>query len=145
MEDLECRTNWTKVVLPTVAPIFLLLNLSIVAKYVSSIIRPFLTATQSASEAVELRTISAMVDHAEASEEDQPQNTDESDSYSVGLMAGVLTILAISVGKVSTWMSLHLKAGNLMFLLVELILSILIPLLWFVSNTAIIRTRFAGP
>ena len=69
MENLECRTNWTKVVLPTVAPILLLLNLSIMAKYVSSIIQPFLTTTQSASEAVELRTISAMVDHAEANEQ----------------------------------------------------------------------------
>ena len=115
------------------------------AKYVTSIIQPFLTTAQSASEAVELRTISAMVEHAEASEEDQPQNNYDSDSYIVGLMTGVLTILVISVGKVSTLMSLHLKAGNLMFLLVELILSILIPLLWFGGNTAIIRRRFGEP
>ena len=46
-------------------------------------------------------------------------------------MTGVLTILAIYIGKVSAVISLQYKAGNLM--------------LWFVSNTEIIRPRFGEP
>ena len=83
-----------------------------------------------------------MMERAEASEDDEPQNNDDSDSYSVGMMTGALTIMLIFISKVSTLISLHYKAGNLMYLTVELILSILIPLLWFVGNTAIITTKF---
>ena len=61
------------------------------------------------------------------------------------MMTGVLTILLIFIGKVFTIISLHYKAGNLMYLIVELILNILIPVPWFVGNTAIIRTQFVEP
>ena len=127
--------------------ISLLLNLCIVAKLLSRILPCFQTATPSAPEGVELSTISGMMERAEASEDDDddPQSNDASDSYSVGIMTGALTILAISSGKVFTMITLHHKAGNLMYLMVELILSILIPLLWFGGNTAIIRTRFGEP
>ena len=112
------------------------------AKELFRILHCFQTVTPSATEAVELRTLSAMVEHAEASEDDdEPQNNDDSD-YSVGIMTGALTIMLIFISKVSTLISLHYKAGNLMYLTVELILSILIPLLWFVGNTAIITTKF---
>ena len=116
-------------------------------KELSRILPLFQTVTQSPSEAVELRTVSAMEEHAEATEDDhdQPQNTDNSDSYSVGVMTGAITILAISIGKICTLMLLYHKASALMSLMMQLILSILIPLLWLVTNSAIIRTRFGGP
>ena len=147
MENLDCRKNLAKVVLSTCIPTFLLLNLCIMAKELSSILPLFQTVTISPSEAVELRTVSAMEEHAEAPEDDhdQPQNTDNSDSYSVGVMTGVITILAISIGKICTLMLLYHKASALMSLMMQLILSILIPLLWLVTNSAIIRTRFGGP
>ena len=77
------------------------------AKELSRILPRFQTTAPSAAEAVELSTISAIVEHAEASEDDQPQNNDDSDSYSVGRMAGVLTILSISMGKIFALMFLH--------------------------------------
>ena len=145
IEHLECRKNWAEVIFPKFVAIILLLNLCIVAKELFRILHCFQTVTPSAPEAVELRTISGMMERAEASEDDEPQNNDDSDSYSVGMMTGVLTILLIFIGKVFTIISLHYKAGNLMYLIVELILNILIPILWFVGNTAIIRTEFVEP
>ena len=145
MENLECRTNLGKVALPTLVAINLILNLFIMAKEVFHILPSLPTVTPSPPEVVELRTVSAIVEHAEASEDDLDLPQNDTDSYSVGMIAGVLTTLIISIGKVLTLMILHNKAGNLMFLMVEMILSILIPLLWLFLNKAIIRARFSEP
>ena len=138
METLECRTNLSKHVLPPIIFLYLLLNLCIILKELSRILLPLRIVTP---EALEVRTVSAIVENAEASEDEQPQNSDHAEYYSVGVMTGVLTILAISLGKVLSLMILQNKISNLMLLMVEMILRILIPLLWFVRNTAIIRTQ----
>ena len=68
MENLKCRTSWPKIVLPTFVSILLLLNFCIMAKELSRILPRFQTTAPSAAEDVELSTISAIVEHAEASE-----------------------------------------------------------------------------
>ena len=113
----------------------------IMMKELSRILPPFQIKALSAPEALELRIVSATVDNTKASEEEQPKNNENTDSYSVGLMTGVLTILAITFGMVFSLMIFH-KASNLMFLMVEMIIRILIPLIWFVRNNAIIRATF---
>ena len=141
-ESLACRTNLGKVGVPTIIAIYLLLNLCIMVKELSRILPPFQVEASSAPEALELRTVSAIVDNTEASEDEQPQNSDHAESYSVGVMTGVLTILAITLGLVFSLIILH-KASDLMFLMVEMIIRILIPLVWLVRNNAIIKTTFS--
>ena len=141
MESLECRTNFGKVGVPTIIAIYLLLNLCIMVKELSRILPPFQVEASSAPEALELRTVSAIVENTEANEDEQPQNGDHAESYSVGVMPGVLTILAITFGLVSSLIILH-QASDLMFLMVEMIIRILIPVVWLVRNNAIIRTTF---
>ena len=76
VENQECRTSLGKVrvVLPKFVALNLLLNLSIMVKELSRILSSFQTVTPSAQEAVELRTVSASVEHAEETEDDQPFN-----------------------------------------------------------------------
>ena len=89
---------------------------------------------------MELRTVSAMVEEEHAMEENGSDNDEE--SYSVGVMTGVLTILVIILTKVACLLTWHHKTNNLTSLLMELAMGIMVPLLWSITNTSIFRIRF---
>ena len=89
---------------------------------------------------MELRTVSAMMEQADAMEENESDNDEE--SYSVGVMTGVLTILVITLTKVAFLLTWHHKTSNLTSLLMELVMGILVPLLWSLTNTSILIIRF---
>ena len=143
LENFECRTKASKVLFPIFGTTILLLNLCIMVKHLSYLIPPILTVTSStppSPEAMELRTVSAMVEQAHAMEENESDNDEE--SYSVGVMTGVLTILVIIFSKVTLLLIVYYKTSALISLLMELLMSILVPLLWSLTNTPILRIRF---
>ena len=120
----------------------LLVNLCMMVKLLPCLIPPIpiLTVTPQTPEALELRTVSAMVEQTHSTEENQSGNDEE--SYSVGVMTGVFTILAIILTRVALLLNVHYKTSGLIPLLMELVMSILVPLLWSITNTSILRIRF---
>ena len=143
LDNFECRTKVAKVLYPVFNTIILLVNLCMMVKLLPCLIPPFLTVTPpppQPPEALELRTVSAMVEQTHSIEENRADNDEE--SYSVGVMTGVLTILAIILTKVALLLNVYYKTSALMPLLMELFISILVPLLWSVTNTSILRIRF---
>ena len=143
LENFECRTKVAKVLYPVSNTIILLVNLCMMVKLLPCLIPPFLTVTPPPTqplEALELRTVSAMVEQTHSIEENQSDNDEE--SYSVGAMTGVLTILAIILIMLALLLNVYLKTSGLIPLLLELVISILVPILWSVTNTSILRMIF---
>ena len=143
LENFECRTKVGKVIFPVSITIILLVNLCMMVKLLPCPIPPFLTVTPPPPqplEALELRTVSAMVDQTHSIEENESDNDEE--SYSVGVVTGILTILVIILTKVALLLTVYHKTSALMSLLMELFMSILVPILWSVTNTSILRMRF---
>ena len=144
LENFGCRTKEVKVLL-LVITIIVLVNVCIMVKLLPCVVPPIpiLTITppsQQPPEALELRTVSAMVERTHSIEENHSDNDEE--SYSVGVLTGVLTMLVIILTKVALLLSVYYKTSDLISLLMELFMSLLIPLLWSVTNTSIFRIRF---
>ena len=81
-----------------------------------------------------------MVEQTPSIEENESDNDEE--SYSVGVNTGVLTILVIFFSKVALRLTVYHMTDDLIPLLMELVMSILVPLLWSITNTSILRIRF---
>ena len=142
LENFECRSKVGKVLIPINITIILLLNFCIMVKHLPFRFAPILTVSPPPPplEALELRTVSEMVEQTHSTEENQSDNDEE--SYSVGIMTGVLTILVIILTKVAFLLTVYHKISNLVSMLMELFMSILVPLLWSVTNTSILGIRF---
>ena len=141
LKNLECGTNVVKTFIPILVPIILLASICVMIK---QFVLYFSTRSSSSpsSESMELSTVSAVVDPGQPIEdESQPQNDDV---YSVGVIAGGITILAIILTRLTILLTMYQRTNHLKFVLMELITSILIPLLWSVTNTQILRSSFTA-
>ena len=143
LKNLECGTNVVKTFIPILVPIILLANLSVMIK--QFVLCLSTRSSTPSSESMELSTVSAVVDPGQPIEdESQPQNDDGEQPYSVGVIAGGITILAIILNRLTILLTMYQKTNHLKFVLMELITSILIPLLWSVTNTQILRCIFTA-
>ena len=144
LKNLECGTNVVKTFIPILVPIILLASICVMIKqfvlYLST-----RSSSSPSSESMELSTVSAVVDPGQPTEdESQPQNDDVEQPYSVGVTAGGITILAIILNRLTILLTMYQRTNHLKFVLMELITSILIPLLWSVTNTQILRSSFTA-
>ena len=139
LKKLECRIAISKTFIPIFILIILLVNLSILIKH---LVHYFQTRSPSPPQSMELNTVSAVVDLDQSIEDGHPQSSNNEEPYSVGVMAGVLTIMAIMLKRLTFLLTINEWTNHLMFALMELIISFLVPLLWSFKNTQILISSF---
>ena len=135
LKNLECRIKMFKVVLPIFVLTTLLPNLLILMKELSCVLQP--CQTTQPPESVELST---MYPDQSIEETQQQNNNNSAEDYSVGRLSGVFTILIIILNMILILLPIYQSADKLKFLPVEMVTSILIPMIWSVDNTDIIKT-----
>ena len=140
LKNLECRITILKTFIPILILIILLANLCIMTKH---LVHYFQTkASPPPSQSMELSTVSAAVDLDQSIEDGHPQSSNIEEPYSVGVMAGVFTIMAIMSNRLAIFLTMYERTNYLKFALMELITSFLVPLLWSLTNTQILISSF---
>ena len=105
-------------------------------KELSCVLQPCQT-TEQPPESVELST---MYPDQSIEETQQQNNNNSAEDYSVGRLSGVFTILIIILNMILILLPIYQSAEKLKFLPVEMVTSILIPMIWSVDYTDILKT-----
>ena len=135
LETHNCRKEVMSFIAPILLALILLPNLCICIQSIAKIFRcvalpSFITPSPPTLPDIELRTISASVEPPT----DAPEATTVTQTYSVGQ----LPIIIMSIHHVSILFTIHYNPNVLNFIMLELSISIIQPLVWAASNTDII-------
>ena len=140
LQNVDCRVDIMKIFFPIHILPILLSSLFIIlksspTKYFFIVINPFALQPQSSNQALEMEEFSA--------QEDSPSlSPTQEEGTSLGILAGLVTVLVVICNQIFLAISICLKSNYLYFIFTDLFISAAIPVCWCVANPKVFTLGF---